>query len=149
MFEYKLLNNKTGVLINGTPEVVKDTLKIRFVDSPSNSVAVVVNEQGESFYRNLNDGICEIPLSAVKGILKISVTVANGSVNPPKWVCDELIGCTVDGIVLVCPNTSVLIDQVAQLRLENDQQNKDIENLTKRLNRLETKVNYFIEGSDV
>lgn len=149
MFEYKLLNNKIGVLINGTPETVKDNLKIKFIESPSNSVASVVNERGESFYRNLNSGICEFPASALKGILRVSVTVANGSVNPPKWACDELIGCTVDGVVLVCPNTAALIDQVAQLRLENDQQNKDIKNLIKRLNSLETKVNYFIEGSDI
>ena len=150
MFEYKLLSNKTGVLINGTPEVVKDTLKIRFIDPPSNSVVAVINEKGESFYRDLINGECEIPAGAIKGIIKVFVTAANGAVNPPRWMCDELLGCIVDNaVVLACPNTTALIEQVTQLRLENDNQNKDFEKLTKRLNRLETKVNYFLEGSDI
>ena len=115
--KYILTDGASGVLATPQPQVIRSALTVTFEEAPLCSVAVV--ESSSKIYRNIKDGKCDIPASALRGAVKLSVMVPDGTAFPRKWNCDGLVGERLDdGKVLVYPDYSDALAKVSELRLE-------------------------------
>lgn len=115
---YKLLNCNIGLITTREHELISDTLKITFIGAPQTALAIFEREDGESAYRNLSDGACELNKTFLRGSIKVTVT-RNSSANSTKWVCEGINAIALDdGNVLVCPNDTDIQKRVVALEID-------------------------------
>ena len=87
--EYKLLGNGSAVILTRQPEIVYDELYITFSGAPSDATAII-ETSGDSLYRKLSEGTCAVPANKLRGEVKITVAILDGTTPPKRWTCEEL-----------------------------------------------------------
>lgn len=137
---YKLLKNGEGVILSRQPDVVMDELAILFEDAPCGATAIFENEAGESYYRELLDGTCTIPL--LPGVTTVSVTTFEG--DGTRFLCESIVARLLrGGEMLVAPDDMNLPNVVAELRIQNQILSESVEKLSdlpKKVERLLSRI---------
>lgn len=147
--EYKLLDNYTGLILTRLPEVTKE-LVVTFAGAPEGSTAIFAQEDGQTFYRDIENGSCRISTGNLGGEVTVTVVLLDGSTHPLKWICDKLkVVRQKDGSVLVAPNDMILSEEVVRLRLENQELRENISKLTERANEFDEWRIRLMEGYDI
>ena len=148
---YKLLGNNKGVILTRNPQVTERNVNISFKNAPSNALAVLEFDSGREVYKPLLEGECSVALPPQsEGSMKVAVIINNGTVNPRKWICEQMQFCrTPKGEVIVSPNDFNLPQEFVDLKLENESLREDNKKLHKRLDELDTRLNNIMEGYDL
>lgn len=146
-FVYKLLDNKSGIIITRNPKSINEKIKIRFEGAPDMAYAVFEFSHGHETYKELYDGECTISFPHNSGTIKVAV-VLEGSTE--RWICEQLkYDVAPCGDILVSPNDMNLPKVVTDLKIENEKQRNEIKRLNKRLDDLETRLKNIMEGYDL
>lgn len=143
--KYKVLDNRTAVLVDRQPEVVREKLNLEFVDAPAGATAVLVLA-GFTIYRPLVDGACEVPVDKLNGKVKVFVALLGGDTTT-RYTCEDLkVEKLSDGGTLVSPNDMDLPLEVAALRVENEELRKEQRELSLRLEAVEKQLDKLTKG---
>ena len=149
---YRLLTNSTGVLLARGAQLVRDSLFVRFENTPENATAIF-ECGGKECYRVLSEqeqSDCVIPADFLNGTVKVTVAVLDGSARPTKWICEAFTAeRQEDGSIFVAPDDTNLPQKVADLRVENDALRKNVKELTQKIENLETRIQTMLEGYDL
>lgn len=146
--EYKLLDNGTAVILTRQPKLFYDYLYVDFSCAPSGATAIFENF-GNSYYRELCDGKCSIPVKMLHGEIKVTVVILDGTTPAKKWVCEELKAETqADGGILISPNDMNLPQTVVALKLENQEIRIENKALKDRLSGLEKRLDEIMGAYD-
>ena len=146
---YKLLGSGKAVIISREHEIVYDNFFITFSGAPSDATAIL-DVNGSSLYRKLEDGVCSIPANKLVGEIRVTVVILDGTTPIKRWNCEELKAETLrDGGTLVSPNDMNLPQKLADLELEYEHIRQTNERITKRLQALEDRLEKILEGYDL
>lgn len=149
--EYKLLNSNNGVILTRTPELIGDMLYISFTGAPDRATAIFERNDGESVYRALSDGLCDIESDWLDGSMKVTVAVLDGSVRAQRWFCEGFYARHIKerGSVLVYPDDMDMQKKIAELQEEVSDLAAAKKELSNKYSELETKLNKLLEGYDI
>ena len=148
---YKILwAVKKGIIVTRIAQIIKGELSVEFDGAPDNATAIFETENGITLFRPLKSGTCKIPADKLSGIIQVSVAVLDGSVTPQKWICEELIATPIDAErTLIVANDLDLHLKLIDLETENEKNKKMLEQLTSRLESIETRIEKMLEGYDL
>lgn len=125
--KYTLFDTNNGVLIDRTPSLVEDSIRLEFNGAPEGAMAILKGER-ETHYEALENGACTIPLSGLVGAVTVTVKLFEKTVS--EWKCDEIVVLKLEeGRYLVSANDYNLPNEIARLYVEN----QDIRNANKAL----------------
>ena len=148
---FHLLNDKTGVIVTRKPFLTSSTeeITITFENAPNFANVIFTDENGKTFYRSIKDNCCHIKIDLFsEGVISVVVTVPNGQVSPPKWICESLL-CQKNGkTVVISPNEAELSSIIANLRIEVSNVKALVEKQQKEFTLLDSKVSAISEGYD-
>ena len=147
--EYKLLDNKKGLLLTRQPEIIQQHLLITFSGAPENATAIFENGNGDSLYRLLQDNTCSLPARFLEGDIKVSITILDTSHKPPIWRCEEIKTQKQNTGVLVSPNDMNLPQQMIEIQLEQQKITDTIGILTGQLLEFDKKLKKLLDGYDI
>lgn len=144
---YALFDNTTGAVIDRTPTIVEGKISFQFNRAPANATAFIKAENGDTFYRDLNeDGTCEIP--AREGVLKVYVKTFGTSFRT--WKCEELAVSRVDSDrYLLSPNDTNLPVEFVRLKQENQEIREKQKELEKQIAETNVRIDKMLEGWDI
>ena len=146
--EYKLLGNGSAVILTRQPEIVYDELYITFSGAPSDATAII-ETSGDSLYRKLSEGTCAVPANKLRGEVKITVAILDGTTPPKRWTCEELKAEALrDGGILVCPNDLNLPQTIFDLRIENQEIREENATIKGELAAIKKRLNEIMEAYD-
>ena len=146
---YKLLDNNTAILITRHPKLVHKELNFEFLCAPEDATAVI-DISGNLIYRNLKKGKITIPSSKLRGNIKMTIAILNGTVTPKSWTCDVLkVDLLQDGSVLVYPDDLNLQQIIVDLRLENEDIRRENTEINKKLSSLEKRLDNLMDGYNI
>lgn len=147
--QFKLLDNYTGVLLSRQPEELGKELEISFTDAPHGATAVFTVGP-DSYYRELENGKCSIPVGRINGIVKVRVCVFDGSAEPACWVCESLeVRHTSSGTVFALPNDTDMPLKIVELKTENQELRAENKRLWAEITELNRKIEHLYEGYDI
>ena len=147
--EYKLLSNRTGVLLTRSAGLVEKDLEVHFLGAPTGATAIFDFEDARSCYRALQEGTCTVPLSLLSGEIRVTVALFEGFVHTEKWICEELKTENSGlGGVIVAPNDQNLPLELVRLRLENEELNRKHAELLARMDEFDRWRESLMEGYD-
>lgn len=144
---YKLFDTMTGAILDRNPVIVQGKIGIQFLGAPAKSVAFIKSENGDTFYRDLNESFsCEIPVR--EGVLKVWVKTFGTSFKT--WECEEMVVSRVDDSHhLVCPNDNNLPAEFVRLREENQEIREKNKELEKHIAETNARIDKMLEGWDI
>lgn len=148
--EYKLLKTqRKGFIMTREPETVTDELIISFTSAPADATAIFDNEEGNSLYRLLIDGVCAIPASFLRGEIHVCVTVLNGSESEPKIFCESIYTKEIGGEIVVMPNGIDIPQMVIDVCSELEAAREDIKTLIQNDKELDDRLQKLVEGYNI
>lgn len=143
---YKLLDNNTAILTTRQPKIAHKELNFEFLCAPEDATAVI-DISGNLIYRNLKKGKITIPSSKLRGNIKMTIAILNGTVTPKSWTCDALKADLLQvQIVRINKYASILQQTIVDLRLENEDFRKENREINKKLASLEKKLDNLMNG---
>ena len=146
---YKLLDNERGVIVTRSPEFLIDVLECEFEDVPKGATAIFEYEKGSvKYFREIEGETCELPLRRLEsGKLTVTVAVLDGSSDPERWLCEELMLHKLeDGSFMILPNDGDLPSEVALLKTEVSNLRKKFADLEKKYDKLSDRLEQIMEG---
>lgn len=147
--EYKLLNNRTGLILTRQPQYTKE-LSFTFISAPSDATAIFATEGGNTLFRKLIEGRCSLPLEDLKGVVRVTVALLSGQAQPHHWICEEIVITPISvGGALIAPNDMDLPKKMVDLQLENQELRESNFALTERITKLEERFEKLLEGYDL
>lgn len=147
--EYGLFNSaKKGFILTRTPELISDDLIISFTGAPNDATAIFENEAGNSAYRQLNDGMCALPVDFLVGNVKVVVATLNGKADAPKYKCESIYTKRVSEGVLICPNGIDIPMQIIELFGEIQKIKNEMVTSSRKHDDLNKKVDKLLDGYD-
>lgn len=148
--EYKLLNGDSGVILTREPEIISDSLYITFTGAPTTATAIFERDDGESAYRDLSEGLCGLSKDFLRGMVKVTVALLDGSVKPKRWFCEGINAQLLkDGSVLVRPDDLDMQRKIVAIQVENSELKAAIYEQAEKYSELEKKLNKLLEGYDI
>ena len=146
--KYRLLDNQSGVVVGRNPVLLKEKLFLSFQNAQGKLTALI-QSQGESFYRELKNCVCEVNADKLQGVVKVTLFDASSTLLQRRWVCEELYVDHTEGGVWVYPNDANLPQIVADLRLENENLRLETEALRSSIDELNERFERLVEGYDI
>ena len=147
--KYRLLDNGNGVIVSRRPALLTRSVEMEFSGAPDGSKVILETESGMFLYRDISGERCEVQLSKLKGVVKVTLVTAPGE-ERRKWVCEELFVDHLDEEhALVCPNDMNLPQVVTDLRIENEALRRDQAELRKQIEALDGRLERMMEGYDI
>lgn len=120
-----ILTEEYGLLTSCKPQVVRHMLHISFERVPSGAVAVI-EADGKKIYRKIEDGGCDIPASALRDLVKVSVVLPDGTASPKRWSCNDILAEVLpDGAILVYPEIFGFAETVSKICIELSAMKRD------------------------
>ena len=148
--EYKLLCDKTGVILTRQPELVTDKLFITFTGAPEGATAVFERDDGNSMYRLIEGEICSLDASFLRGTIKCTVAMLNGSVKAQKWLCEGIKTVRIKDVgVIVSPDDVNLQNKLVKIQIEKAALQNTVDKHEERISELEKKLTKLLEGYDI
>ncbi|MBR2312217.1 MAG: hypothetical protein IKA46_02895 [Clostridia bacterium] len=147
--KYRLLDNQTGVIVGRNPVLLQDKLSLSFPEV-TGKLMVALENQGEFYYRELQNAHCELNAGKLRGVVKVTLFDNMAPVaKRRKWVCEELYIDRTENGVWVYPNDANLPQAVIDLRLENEQIRHELTALRSSFKALEERFERLMEGYDI
>lgn len=149
--KYQLLNDNTGVIITRKPFLTSsaEEITITFENAPNFATVIFTDEKGKTFYRSLKNCSCQITTDLFsEGAITVLITVPNGQVSPPKWICEGLLCQKKGKTVVISPNEAELSSIVANLKIEVSNLKALVEKQQNNLTQLDGKVSAIADGYD-
>ena len=148
-YEYKLLNDGQGVILTRQPRVLDGDMELSFVGAPDGAVALFVRGSDRCF-RTIESGACTLPRAMLGGILEVSVTCYDGTVEPKSWKCEGIVVTVLkSGELLISPDDNNLPLEVVNLKIANHELREDYAELEKKFNKLNERFASMMEGYDL
>lgn len=148
--EYKLLCDKTGVILTRQPELVTDKLFITFTGAPEGATAVFERDDGNSMYRLIEGEICSLDAAFLRGTIKCAVAMLNGSVKTQKWLCEGIKTVRIKDVgVIVSPDDVNLQNKLVKIQIEKAALQNTVDKHEERISELEKKLTKLLEGYDI
>ena len=148
--EYKLLCDKTGVILTRQPELVTDKLFITFTGAPEGATAVFERDDGNSMYRLIEGEICSLDTAFLRGTVKCTVAMLNGSVKAQKWLCEGIKAVRIKDVgVMVSPDDVNLQNKLVKIQIEKAALQNTVDKHEERISELEKKLAKLLEGDDI
>lgn len=141
---YTLFDTMSGAITDRKPIVTQTgTFQIDVHGAPSGSKLLVRNENGDTYYRDVNDGVCVLPV--VLGVLEVWVKHFGERVIT--WRCEPLCATDIgDGRVLVLPHDTNIPAEMATVREELQRTRDDFKRLLAAYEELDERINKMLEG---
>lgn len=150
--EYKILQSyRKGVLLTRQPEVINgESLYITFTGAPEGATAIFQRKSDKSsIYRLLKDLTCEVPEDFLDGEIALRVSLMDGTVSQPVFVCEEIKATKTDMGTLVCPNDTNVPETLVEIQLDMQTISDKINKLMDKYSELNTKLEKLLEGYDI
>ena len=148
--EYRLLCDKTGVILTREPEIVSDELLIAFSGALDGYTAIFERDDGDSMYRQIKDENCSVSAAFLRGSIKVTVANLDGSVKPKKWLCEGIKAVRLKNVgVLISPDDANLQNKVVKLQIGYAELKGKSDKQEQKISELETKLNKLLEGYDI
>ena len=136
---YKIFNNGRGVITSREPELVSGDLEFLFNGAPEGATAIIIAQNGTSYYRELKERRCSVPSKYFEGSVEVGVAVMNGKIPTDRWSCEGLRAIKQPGgQVLILPDDGDIPGIMAMMRVEMDelrQENKKLKEAQAALRR--------------
>ncbi len=148
--EYRLLCDNTGVILTRQAELISGELLIQFTGAPEGSTAIFERDDGHSLYRPINDENCSVDEDFLHGTIKVTVVVLNGSVKPPKWLCEGIraIGVKNAGVI-ISPDDVNLQEKLIKLQMNYADVSVKADKNEREIKELREKLEKLLEGYDI
>nr|DAK85059.1 MAG TPA: hypothetical protein [Caudoviricetes sp.] len=147
--EYRLFDDK-GAIFTRTPEVVSDMLYITFEGAPAGATAIFERDDGFSAYKLINDGVCGVEGSFLKGTVRVTVAVLNGRTKSQRWFCEGIYTQRLkSGEVIVSPADTDLQKKVLEAEKEIYDLKTGQSALKEKFSELEKQFTKLLEGYDI
>lgn len=147
--EYRLFNDK-GAIYTRTPEVVSDMLCIKFNGAPTGATAIFECDDGSSAYKLINDGVCVVEDSFLKGTVRVTVAVLNGRTKSQRWFCEGIYTQRLkSGEVIVSPADTDLQGKILEAEKEIFDLKTGQNELKEKYSELEKRFTKLLEGYDI
>ena len=142
---YKLLSTGKGVITSRQVKVIKDNATFLFNGAPNGAMAVFTTPNA-SYYRELQDGRCNIPGKYLIGDIAVSVTINDKDAKIKKYSCEGLKGTKLSDGILLAPDDSNLAEEFAKSRVEADELRGEFEMLKGEFEKLKKTFDKMKEG---
>lgn len=142
---YRLLSTGKGVITNRQTKVIKDNATFLFNGAPDEAMAVFTMP-GATYYRELNDGRCNIPGKYLNGNIAVSVTINDKTAKIKRYKCEGLVATKLTDGVLLAPDDSNLSEEFAKSLVEADALREDFNALKGEFEELKTIFEKMKEG---
>ena len=145
--KYRLLSTGMGILAERIQGVATGDVSFCFDGAPSGASAVFVTGRG-TFCREIEEGTCALPASALSGRTEVGVLTTETDV-PERWICEALHAKPLAEGVFIAPDGTDLGARVAALMLENEQLREENARIRAGMDDLERRFEKFFEGYDI
>ena len=146
--KYRLLDNQTGVIVGRNPVLLQGKLTLSFPEV-TEKLMVALENQGEFYYRELQNARCELNVGKLRGVVKVTLFDNMAPIaKRRKWVCEELYIDHTENGVWVYPDAN-LPQAVMDLRLENEQIRHELAAFRLSFKALEERFDRLVEGYDI
>lgn len=146
---YKLLNNFIGIIETREPVLIGNNFSVQFDGAPAGSTAIFERFDGESVYRELVNGCCEIQSEWLIGEIKIVVAILDGTMRQ-RWFCEGVKAVPqLNSQVLIYPYDIDFQGKIAGLQEENAKLQDEVKKHAEKILELETKLIKLLEGYDI
>lgn len=142
---YKLLSTGKGVITSRQVKVIKDNATFLFHGAPNGAMAVFTTSNA-TYYRELQDGRCNIPGKYLIGDIAVSVTVNDKDAKIKKYSCEGLKGTKLSDGILLAPDDSNLAEEFAKSRVEADELRGEFKTLKGEFEELKKTFDKMKEG---
>lgn len=145
--KYTLFDTMTGVITDRRPFVTEGKICFSFENHPEKATLFAKAENGATWYRDLDEfGNCEIP--AVIG--RVNVWVKVFGLHVKTWECEPIVTTELsDGRILVCPHDTNLPDEMARIRVENQEIRDEQERLHEEIAQISARIEKMLEGWNI
>lgn len=119
---YKIFNNARGVIISREGQTLSGDIPFRFEGSPEGATAIITNQDGTSYYRELVNCECSVPSKYLNGCVSVSLALMNGKIPTSRWSCEGIRVIRQPGdVVLVLPDDGDIPGTMAMMQVELDE----------------------------
>jgi hypothetical protein len=147
MLKFRILDNHTGIITTRQPREVHGDVKITFIDAPDNATAVFKTKDAD-YYRELDKGTCVLPAKDIKGAVKVSLGILDGSGEA--WICEGIeVRHLPSGTVFIAPDDTDMAHKIVELKLENQALRKENLAILDRIAYLDIRLEHLYEGYDI
>ena len=146
---YILLSNYVGIIKTREPVLIDKIFSVEFDGAPEGSTAIFERSDGESVYRELVNGCCEIQSEWLVGEIKIVVAILDGTMRQ-RWFCEGVKAVPqLNRQVLIYPYDIDFQGKIARLQEENAKLQDEVKKHAEKILELETKLIKLLEGYDI
>jgi hypothetical protein len=122
---YRIFNNARGVIVSREAQTLSGDIPFRFEGAPEGATAIITNQDGTSYYRELENRECSIPSKYLNGCVSVSIALMNGKIPTSRWSCEGIKVIRQQGdVVLVMPDDGDIPGTMAMLQVELDELRK-------------------------
>lgn len=119
---YRIFNNARGVIVSREAQTLSGDIPFRFEGTPEGATAIITNQDGTSYYRELENRECSIPSKYLNGCVSVSLALMNGKIPTSRWSCEGIKVIRQQGdVVLVMPDDGDIPGTMAMMRVELDE----------------------------
>ena len=142
---YRVLSTGKGIITTRQPKVIKDNATFLFNGAPQGAMAVFTMRDA-TYYRELTDGRCNIPVKYLEGDIAVSITLADKLAKIKRYGCEGLKATKLNDGVLLVPDDSNLAEEFAKSRVEADELRKAFDKLHGEFESLKKQFNDMMQG---
>lgn len=119
---YRIFNNERGVITSREPITLSGDIPFRFEGAPEGATAIITNQDGTSYYRELVNCECSVPSKYLNGCVSVSLALMNGKIPTSRWSCEGIKVIRQPGdVVLIMPDDGDIPGTMAMMQVELDE----------------------------
>ena len=101
-------------------------------------------------YRLIEGEICSLDAAFLRGTIKCTVAMLNGSVKAQKWLCEGIKTVRIKDVgVIVSPDDVNLQNKLVKIQIEKAALQNTVDKHEERISELEKKLTKLLEGYDI
>lgn len=127
---YRIFNNERGVITSREPITLSGDIPFLFEGAPEGATAIITNQDGTSYYRELVDRRCSVPSKHLNGCVSVGLALMNGKTPTSRWSCEGIKVIRQSGdVVLIMPDDGDIPKTVTMMRVELDEVRRENQKL--------------------
>lgn len=144
---YRIFNNARGVIISREGHLLSGDIPFRFEGSPEGATAIITNQDGTSYYRELVSCECSVPSKYFNGCVSVSLALMNGKIPTSRWSCEGIRVIRQPGdVVLVLPDDGDIPGTMAMMQVELDEIRRENQKLKSEQDALRREFEALKQG---
>lgn len=157
MINIALLASKRAIYVKRETEIVRHSEEVtfcfqnhRYEAIPNGLTAIFFKENGQSLYRDIVGGQCQVPARYLVGLTQIRVTDIKNWRSDEVWDTESMVGKLLDDVYLVLqPAETDVAKELMNLSLELDKARAETAELKEKIKKTNERLTKAFEGWDI